>query len=55
MASHLPRLLARLEALATDPVSSLARSLWLVTVVLGSVVEMALETLPILDALLAAT
>ena len=44
MASHLPRLLARLEALARDPVTSLARWLELVTVALGSSEEISLDT-----------
>ena len=38
-ASHLPRLLARLEALDSEPVTSLARSLEVVTVALGRAAE----------------
>src|SRR5580704_15261376 len=43
-ASHLPRLLARLEALDSEPVTWLARSLEVVTVALGSEAEMSFET-----------
>ena len=43
-ASHLPRLLARLDALDSDPVTWLARSLEVVTVALGSAPEISFET-----------
>ncbi len=43
-ASHLPRLLARLEALDSEPVTSLARSLEVVTVALGRAPEISLDT-----------
>ena len=43
-ASHLPRLLARLDALDSDPVTWLARSLEVVTVALGRAGEISLET-----------
>src|SRR5215469_1729507 len=54
-ASHLPRLEARLEALATDPVICLSRSEELVTVAFGSSREISFETVSMLAALLAAT
>src|SRR5580704_19157778 len=44
IASHLPRLLARLDALDSDPVSWLARSLEFVIVAFGSVPEISLDT-----------
>src|SRR5580693_29401 len=43
-ASHLPRLLARLDALESEPVTWLARSLEVVTVALGSEAEISFET-----------
>jgi hypothetical protein len=55
MASHLPRLLARLEVLASEPVTSLARSLELVTVDDGTALEISLETASTLAALVEAT
>ena len=55
IASHLPRLRARLEALASDPVTSLARSLEVVTVALGATCVISLDTVEIMVALLAAT
>ena len=54
-ASHLPRLLARLEALDSEPVTSLARELEVVTVALGSSEEISLETPPMFAALVAET
>ena len=54
-ASHLPRLLARLEALDSEPVTSLARSLEVVTVSPGSALEISLWTRAMADELLAAT
>src|ERR1700730_6201393 len=54
-ASHLPRLLARLDALAREPVTSLARSLEVVTVAPGTTPEIDLDTLPMPAALAAAT
>jgi hypothetical protein len=55
MASHLPRLLARLDALASEPVTSLARSLEVATVSEGSALEISLETAGMAEELLAAT
>ena len=55
IASHLPRLLARLEALDSEPVTSLARSLEVVTVSDGSARAISLETVPMAEELLAAT
>ena len=55
IASHLPRLLARLEALASDPVTWLARSLEVVTVALGSWPLIACCTAVMSAALAAAT
>src|SRR5258708_27849429 len=43
-ASHLPRLLARLDALESDPVTWLARLPELVTVAFGSAAEVSFET-----------
>ena len=43
-ASHLPRLLARVDALDSDPVTSLARLLEVVTVAVGRAREISLET-----------
>src|SRR5580693_1845187 len=43
-ASHLPRLLARVDALDSDPVTSLARLLEVVTVAVGKAREISLET-----------
>src|SRR6266581_5088083 len=54
-ASHLPRLLARVEALDSDPVTSLARLLEVVTVAVGRAREIALETALISEALAADT
>src|SRR5215467_10659497 len=54
-ASHLPRLRARLEALASDPVTSLARSLEVVTLAVGATRVNSLDTVLIMVALLAAT
>src|SRR5216683_401529 len=53
-ASHLPRLLARLAVLASDPETSLARSLDVVTVADGSSLLIACCTLLICAALVAA-
>ena len=47
IASHLPRLLARLEALDSEPVTSLARSLEVVTVALGVACVISLDTVEI--------
>ncbi len=44
IANHLPRLLARLDALDREPVISLARSLDVVTVVVGIVTAISLDT-----------
>ena len=44
MASHLPRLLASVEALDSDPVTWLARSLDVVTVAAGMDWEISLDT-----------
>ena len=55
IASHLPRLLARLEVLASEPVTSLARSLELVTVDDGTALEISLDTESTLAALVAET
>ena len=55
MASHLPRLLARLEVLAREPVTSLARSEELVTVDDGTALEISLDTAVTLDALVEET
>ena len=55
IASHLPRLRARLEALASEPVTSLARSLEVVTVALGVTCVISLDTVEIMVELLAAT
>ena len=55
IASHFPRLLARLEVLASEPVTCLARSLDVVTVALGSAVEISFDTVVMSDALAAAT
>jgi len=55
MASHFPRLLARLEALDSEPVTSLARSLEVVTVSEGRAVFISDETVLMAEALLAAT
>ena len=55
IASHLPRLLARLDALDSDPVTSLARSLEVVTVSEGSAFLISLETVLMAEELLAAT
>src|SRR6202034_1318962 len=54
-ASHLPRLLARLEALDSDPVTSLARSLDVVTVAVGSAFEISADAALISEALAADT
>ena len=54
-ASHLPRLLARLPALDSEPLTSLARLLEVVTVALGSSDEIPDETLLMFEALSAAT
>ena len=54
-ASHLPRLSARLAALDSDPVTSPARLLDVVTVALGRIVEISLATPLMLEALSAAT
>ncbi len=55
MASHLPRLLARLEALDSEPVTSLARSAEVVTVYEGSALEISSETVAMAEELSAAT
>src|SRR5580698_6370468 len=54
-ASHLPRLLARVDALDSDPVTSLARLLEVVTVAVGKAREISLETAPMSAALAADT
>src|SRR3979409_1661108 len=54
-ASHLPRLLARVEALDSDPVTSLARLAEVVTVAVGRAREISLETALISAALAADT
>src|ERR1700749_4281981 len=54
-ASHLPRLLASVEALARDPVTSLARLLDVVTVAEGRAREISPETALISAALAADT
>ena len=54
IASHLPRLLARLEALDSEPVTSLARSLEVVTVVRAAPWDLA-WTAGMAEELLAAT
>src|SRR6266568_6752517 len=50
-ASQVPRLLARVEALASDPVTSLARLLEVVTVAVGRAREISAETAPMSEAL----
>jgi hypothetical protein len=55
MASHLPRLLARLAVVDSEPVISLARSAEVVTVEPETVLEISLATELTLLALLAAT
>jgi hypothetical protein len=55
IASHLPRLRARPDALASEPVTSLARSLEVVTVALGVTRVISLDTVEIMVELLAAT
>ncbi len=55
IASHLPRLLARLDALDSDPVTSLARLLEVVTVAFGRIAEISVPTPLMFDALSAAT
>jgi hypothetical protein len=54
-ASQRPRLLARLEALDSEPVTSLARPAEVVTVSPGRAREISLETVPMAEELLAAT
>ncbi len=55
IASHLPRLLARLDALARDPVTSLARSADVVTVAPGTALRISLCTVAMSAELAAAT
>ncbi len=55
IASHLPRLLARLDALASDPVTSLARLAEVVTVAPGSMPLISLATALMFAELLADT
>jgi hypothetical protein len=43
-ASHLPRVLASVDAFDSDPVTSLARSLDVVTVAVGKTLEISLDT-----------
>ena len=54
-ASHLPRLLASVDALDSDPVTSLARSLDVVTVAAGRAVAISLDTAEMSAALVADT
>ncbi len=55
MASQRPRLFARLEVLDSEPVTWLARSLEVVTVALGRVAEISLDTAEMFESLSAAT
>jgi hypothetical protein len=55
IASHLPALDARLDALATEPVSCLARLFWSITVAPGSADEIDSDTALTFEALSAAT